>query len=110
MNASMRRYRVMAYIVGVALIILVLVGVPLQYAAGESIVVTVVGPIHGILYIIYLLSALDLARRARFSIPQMIAMVCAGLVPFLAFVVERWITSQVEKGSAGSSPGTPRSQ
>ncbi|MCL4423763.1 MAG: DUF3817 domain-containing protein [Actinobacteria bacterium] len=43
----------MAYIVGTGLLILVLVGVPLQYAAGKPEVVQIVGPIHGMLYIIY---------------------------------------------------------
>ncbi len=95
MNGALVRYRAMAYIVGIGLIVLVFVGVPLQYGAGEPAVVKIVGPVHGMLYIVYLLTALDLARRARFSIPQMMAMVGAGFVPFLAFIVERRITSRI---------------
>ena len=86
---ALERYKVMAYIVGVGLIILVFVGIPLQYAAGLPQVAQIVGPIHGFLYIVYLVAALDLARRARFTLLQMGAMIGAGFVPFLAFVVER---------------------
>src|ERR1022692_3688956 len=50
------RYRAMAYVVGVGLLVLVGVGVPLQYLANEPAVVSVAGPIHGFLYIVYLLS------------------------------------------------------
>ena len=64
-QATLARYRAMAYVVGVGLLVLVLVGVPLQYAAGKPAVVQVVGPIHGFLYIVYLFSVADLVRRFR---------------------------------------------
>lgn len=97
LRGAWRRYQVMANVVGVGLLILVFVGVPLRYAAGIPIVVAVVGPIHGFLYIVYLLSALDLARRARFTILQMLAMVGAGLLPFLAFIIERKISRRIRE-------------
>jgi integral membrane protein len=87
----------MAYTVGAGLLVLVLVGIPLQYLAGTKAVVAVVGPIHGFLYIVYLVAALDMARRARFTLVQMALMIGAGLVPFLAFIVERMITRRVER-------------
>ena len=59
------RYRAMAYVVGVGLLVLVLVGVPLQYAAGKPAVVQVVGPIHGFLYIVYLMTR----GRSRPAVP-----------------------------------------
>ncbi len=95
MSGAILRYRIMAYVVGVGLIILVCVGVPLQYAANSPGVVRVVGPIHGALYIVYLLAAADLARRARFGLLQMGAMVCAGFVPVVAFLVERQVVHRL---------------
>ncbi len=94
---ALERYKIMAYIVGVGLIILVFVGVPLQYGANAPQVAKIVGPFHGFLYIAYLVAALDLARRARFTILQMAAMVGAGFVPFLAFVVERSVAKRVQR-------------
>jgi len=94
-RATLVRYRVMAYVVGLGLLVLVLVGVPLQYAAGKPAVVQVVGPIHGLLYIVYLVTVADLARRFRLSLGQVIALIAAGFVPFLAFAVERWTTRRI---------------
>lgn len=102
----------MAYTVGVGLIVLVFVGMPLRYWAHVRAVVAVVGPVHGVLYIVYLLAALDLARRHRFSIIQMLMMVGAGLLPFLAFYVERRVTDRIESrlgqqavpSSSGAAP------
>lgn len=90
------RYRVMAYVVGVGLLVLVGVGVPLQYLASEPAVVSVVGPVHGFLYIVYLLCVADLTRRFRLGLGQVVALVAAGLVPFLAFVVERLMTRRLK--------------
>lgn len=106
-QAALARYRVMAYVVGVGLLVLVLIGVPLQYAAAKPAVVGVVGPIHGFLYIVYLLTVADLARRFHLSLGQVIALVAAGFVPFLAFVVERLTTRRIEQANEGVVPGAP---
>ena len=60
------RYRVMAYVTAVLLIVLVFVGVPLQ-VAGHPGLATVVGTLHGFLYIIYLFVAFQLTRTQRSS-------------------------------------------
>jgi len=86
----------MAYAVGVGLVVLVLVGIPLPVAAHIPQVVQVVGPVHGLLYIVYLVAAADLVRRGRWPVLSLAGVILAGLVPFMAFVVERRITRRVE--------------
>jgi integral membrane protein len=93
--SSLTRYRVMAFIVGIGLAVLCFVGIPLQYAGHHPSVVQIVGPVHGIFYIIYLVACLDLAGRARFSLLQLLGMVCAGWLPLLAFFMERKVTHKV---------------
>ena len=96
LRRALLRYRVMAYAVGVGLVVLVLVGIPLQVAAHSPQVVQVVGPVHGFLYIVYLVAAADLVRRGRWPVSSLAGVILAGLVPFMAFVVERRITRRVE--------------
>jgi integral membrane protein len=84
-------YRIMAYIVGVMLII-VFVSIP--FKAVER----VVGPFHGALYIVYLAVSLNLVRRARLSWWTMLAMVTGGWIPFAAFIVEHWVTIRLRSG------------
>ncbi|MGO9964923.1 MAG: DUF3817 domain-containing protein [Acidimicrobiales bacterium] len=102
-KTALQRYRVMAYLVGVGLLALVLVGVPLQYAAGRPAAVQIIGPIHGFLYIVYLVTVADLARRFGLGLRQVIALVAAGFVPFLAFIVERWMTRRVTARPGGAA-------
>jgi integral membrane protein len=98
-EGALKRYRVMAFIVGTGLAILCFVGIPLQVIGDNkwpwTAVVEIVGPIHGIFYIVYLVTCLDLAGRARFRTTQLLGMVCSGLVPGLAFYMERKVTERV---------------
>lgn len=96
-KGALLRYRVLAYIVGTGLAILVFVGIPLQVWAHSQVVVKIVGPIHGIFYIVYLVAAADLWVRARYNLARVILTILAGFVPIAAFVVERFTTSYVEK-------------
>lgn len=92
MGGALTRYRVIAYIVGVVLIVLVLVGMPLKYISGNPVVVETVGPAHGFLYMIYLLATFDLGRRADWPLRRMALVMLAGTVPFLSFYAERTVT------------------
>lgn len=101
--AALLRYRVTAWVVGVGLIVLVLIGVPLKYAAHNDAVVAVVGPAHGFLYIVYLLTAVDLALRGRWPLPRTALVMLAGTVPFLSFVAERKVTALVRAESPAAT-------
>lgn len=94
MSSPLLRYRVMAYVVGVLLVVLVFIGMPLKYIGGVPQVVAVVGTAHGFLYMVYLVTALELAIRRRWSIGKILVVFAAGLVPFLTFYVERRVTAQ----------------
>lgn len=94
-RSALLRYQIIAYVVGVGLIILVFVGVPLQVWANNESVVKIVGPLHGALYVIYLLLTLDLARRVRLHPVTTVLVMVAGTIPFLSFVAERKVTAIV---------------
>lgn len=92
LRGALLRYRVLAYTVGVGLIVLTCIGLPLKYLAGNPSVTSVVGFMHGMLYIVYVLLVFDLARRARWPIMRIAGVALAGTIPFLGFFVERWVT------------------
>jgi integral membrane protein len=87
---AFKLYRVMAYIVGVMLILVFIFLIP-----AVNSVDAVLGPIHGVLYIIYLATVVNLMVRARLGFWPFVGMVVAGWVPFVAFVVERWISRRL---------------
>jgi integral membrane protein len=100
---ALLRYRVMANIVGVLLIVLVLVGVPLQYLAadGSSLqhtgewITSYLGVAHGWLYMIFLVMAFLLARREKWELPFTATTLLCGTVPILSFWAEHRATARV---------------
>jgi integral membrane protein len=93
-QAALTRYRIIAWIVGVCLLALVLVGMPLKYFGDNDTVVAIVGPAHGFLFMVYLILTFDLARRAGWAFPRMILVMLAGTIPFLSFWAERKVSRQ----------------
>jgi hypothetical protein len=60
-DAALQRYRIIANVVGVVLVVFLLVAVPLRYLGGEPRMSETISPIHGFLYVVYLGVTVDLA-------------------------------------------------
>lgn len=104
-RGALTRYRVMAYVVGILLVVLVCVGLPLKYIWSDGRVVTWTGMPHGWLYMILLITAYDLGRRVKWSIKWFLLIMAAGTVPFLSFVAEHFATKNVRATIAASQAG-----
>jgi integral membrane protein len=101
MSGALVRYRVLAWIVGVLLIVLVCIGVPLKYAADIPEISKWVGFVHGVFfYPLYLIVTLDLARRVHMPPLRTLLTMVAGTVPGLSFVAERATTRWVQQQQA----------
>ncbi|GAA4989519.1 DUF3817 domain-containing protein [Kineococcus glutinatus] len=90
--AALLRYRVAAWLTGIGLLVLTLVGMPQKYLdvmGGGDLVVRAMGPIHGTLYVLLLITTFDLGTRVRWSVSRMVLTALAGTVPFLSFYAER---------------------
>ena len=95
-------YRVLAFVVGVLLAVCALVAAPLKYLAtegsgpqsfGEDL--SILWLLHGWIFMVYVVVAFLLARRARWSIAFTVLMLVAGLVPLLIFWVEHRVNELV---------------
>ena len=107
MRAALTRYRIIAYVVGVVLIVLVVVGMPLKYLGDNPTVVETVGPAHGFLYMVYLVAVFDLGRRARWPIGRMLLVMLAGTIPFVV-VLRRAHGQPAGRGLGAESPRAGR--
>ncbi len=94
MQGALKRYRIIAWIVGVVLLVLVVVGMPLKYLGDTPVVVEAVGPAHGFLFMVYLLATFDLSRRAKWAFGRMLLVMLSGTIPFLSFWAERKVSHE----------------
>ena len=95
MKGALLFFRVMAYTVGVGLLVLVLVAMPLKYLGDSEGLIRVVGPLHGFLYMVYLVATVNLAFKARWTPVKMVLVMLAGTIPFVSFVAERRVTEEL---------------
>ena len=92
--AAFRRYRVAAFVVGWGLLLLCAAMV-LKYVFGIGAAVAIWGPIHGALFVIYVIIAFDLAYKDRWSPLGTLWVLVAGTIPFVSFVAERQVQRKV---------------
>ena len=84
-RGALARYRIMAYIVGVGLLALCAAMIA-KYAFDQDEYVAIVGPVHGFLYIVYLVAVVDLALKVRWTLKATILVMLAGVVPLVSFI------------------------
>jgi integral membrane protein len=111
LQLAVRAYRVMAYVTGTMLVILCFICIPLQIA-GHKEPVEIVGTLHGILYIIYVVIAFAMTRFVRMKVasPGTISVLAAGTIPILTFFVERWVTRKYITPALAQAGGTAPSE
>ncbi|HET9517187.1 MAG TPA: DUF3817 domain-containing protein [Actinoplanes sp.] len=101
MSGLFNTYRVLAFIVGVLLLVGTVASV-LKYGLpdGGSLQqlgddLTPVWVVHGWVYMVYVVIAFVLTQRAGWPLPRFLLMMVAGLVPALIFWVERRVAGQL---------------
>ncbi|MBL0884696.1 DUF3817 domain-containing protein [Myceligenerans indicum] len=101
-RGSLARYRVLAIVTGVMLLILV-VELGIKYLLGAVVDVSPVMPFiawvpfaHGWIYVVYLVTVADLWSKMRWGFGRLVTMVLAGVVPVMSFVLERKIHAEAE--------------
>ena len=96
-KSVLTRYRVMAYVTGVLLVLLTL-GVFAKYVldiGGADGFTAAIGFAHGWLYLVYLVFAFDLGSKAKWPFSKLVWVLLAGTVPTAAFFVERKVSHEL---------------
>ena len=95
-TTALGRFRSMAIICGINLILLVIYMIAkYAFSAFDNGNPFIFIPIaHGYFYIVYILTVLQLAVQKRITLPVIIALIAAGTIPFASFVAERKIVAK----------------
>lgn len=88
-------FKVMAVIAGIALFVLIIV-VVIHYGFGNAGPSHAWSPIHGLIYMVYVIATANLGFTMRWGVGKIIGIMLAGFVPFLPFWVERRIAREVD--------------
>jgi integral membrane protein len=86
---QLRRMRLASIAEGCTLLILVFVAVPLKHLGGHPIATAIMGPVHGMAFLLYVWTLIQTVSGADFSGTEVIRMAVAAFIPFGGFVNER---------------------
>ena len=82
-------YRVTAIVTGIGLLFLVLVAIPLRYLGDEPWLSKAYSPIHGLIFMAYVVVVIWVTTRRHWSPVKALLIIVAGAIPFASFIVER---------------------
>lgn len=92
--SALYRFRITAISEGISFLILLGIAMPIKYLAHQPLPVKIIGWIHGLLFMLYLITLLHAAIVYRWSILKVIAAFIASLVPFGTFVLDKRLKAE----------------
>jgi|SRR5579862_6163276 integral membrane protein len=89
---------------GVSFLLLLCVGMPIQFAAGNLVPMRIFGTVHGLLFIAYVLLALDGRRQLRWTGKRTLWVLAMSVLPTGAFFAERSVRAELSAAARIAQP------
>ena len=92
------RLRLLAFLEGISLLMLVFIAVPLKYMYHYPDLVKNIGPIHGALFVLFIFNALRVGVEEQWKFSETTwKVLVACIIPFGTFYVDHKILSKLDK-------------
>ena len=92
MEKALARFKFIAYLAGVVLILFT-IEITLKYSG--ILEIPWFAQLHGIVYMVYVVIAFDMSRRAKLSLRETFLVLIAGTIPVMSFIAENRIRRRV---------------
>ncbi len=95
-NTKIGRLRLIAFPEGLSLLALVLTAVPLKYLAEDLYWVSALGPIHGGLFLLFLLNTFSVNLEQKWPFAIIAKALAACFIPFCTFYIDHKILKPIK--------------
>ena len=82
-------FKIVSYLEGISYLLLLGVGVPLKYLAGNDIWVKSLGMPHGLLFVAYIFLAIVVRQSKNWDTKTTSVVLIASIIPFGTFYVDK---------------------
>ncbi len=90
------RLRLIGLLEGISLLVLVFIGVPLKYVYHDPSLVKTMGPLHGLLFLLFVLNTLSVGVAYQWNFRSTTwKVLLACMIPFGTFYIDRKILSKL---------------
>ncbi len=92
LNSALGRLRLTGLLEGASLVLLMGVAMPVKYLLGNPVWVEIIGPVHGVLFILFVILTLSTSSSYRWKFfPVTAKLLLASLIPFGTFYTDHTI-------------------
>ena len=88
LKSPIGRLRLIAFLEGVSFLVLLGIAMPLKYYAGMPLAVKTVGMAHGILFVLFIFSIIEVKISHKWSFAKTFLSFLSSLIPFGTFVLD----------------------
>ena len=97
-NSSIGFFRLIAFLEGISLLILVFIAMPIKYGLGDPSMVKTAGKAHGILFLLFVLYALKVGAEQDWSFKKTTwKVLLASFIPFGTFYIDKHILRKIQE-------------
>ena len=96
------QFRVVALLEGLSYVVLVFVAMPLKYFAHVAGPVRIVGGLHGLLFVVFVVALLRAALSRRWSLLRCFVAFASSLIPFGTFLFDRSLRAELAQVATSS--------
>lgn len=97
-STNIGRLRIIAFLEGVSFILLLFIATPMKYYMDSPAGTKILGPIHGALFIIFILNALSVSVEENWKFTNTTwKVLLASILPFGTFYIDHTILKKIQK-------------
>lgn len=96
-NSKTGRLRLIGFLEGISLLLLIGIAVPVKYLYGNPGLVKAIGPVHGLLFLLFIFNTLSVGVEQRWQFKTTTwKVLVACIIPFGTFYIDRHILSKIK--------------
>ncbi len=100
LNSNIGRLRVLGYLEGCSLLLLMFVAVPVKYILKEPVLVKFIGQAHGIFFILFVVNTLKVAVEQKWNFKTTTwKVIIACFFPFGTFYIDKKILKEIHQST-----------
>ena len=96
LSTNIGRLRIIGFLEGISLLVLIFIAVPLKYIGHDPSVVKTMGPIHGALFLLFIVNAVSVGVAQKWQLKTTSKVLLACIIPFGTFYIDRKILRTVK--------------
>lgn len=95
LKSNVGRLRIIAFLEGCSLLLLIFIAMPVKYLFKMPEPTHTIGMIHGILFLLFTISALALSIIQKWTLNRIFRVLLSSVLPFGTFYVDKKILSKL---------------